>query len=107
VHSGIPKAYNRWYSQYKSTRVRDLIIYSTVEYLKVKRIKVAHKNNCVVYYYNSIVYCLCYITSPIEINIKTYNSIVMIYNSIVLIYKSIVMIYNTNSFVNYFCLFNF
>ena len=27
VHFGIPKAYNRWYSQYKSTRVRDLIIY--------------------------------------------------------------------------------
>jgi len=28
VHSGIPnEAYNRWYSQYKSTCVRDLIIY--------------------------------------------------------------------------------
>jgi len=46
VHSGIPKAYNRWYSQYKSTRVRGLIIY-TVEYLKVKKIKVIHKSNCV------------------------------------------------------------
>jgi hypothetical protein len=49
VHSGIPKVYNRWYSQYKSTRVRDLIIY-TVEYLKVKRIKVIHTGNCVVYH---------------------------------------------------------
>jgi hypothetical protein len=35
VHSGIPKAYSRWYSQYKSGRVRHLIIY-TVEYLKLK-----------------------------------------------------------------------
>jgi len=32
VHSGIPKAYNGWYSQYKSTHVRDLII-NRVEYL--------------------------------------------------------------------------
>jgi hypothetical protein len=24
AYSGIPKAYNRWYSQYKSTRVTDL-----------------------------------------------------------------------------------
>ena len=31
VHSGIPKACNRWYSQYKSTRVTELNIY-TVEY---------------------------------------------------------------------------
>jgi len=36
VHSGIPKAYNMWYGQYKSTRVKDLNIY-TVEYLKVKK----------------------------------------------------------------------
>jgi hypothetical protein len=51
VHSGIPKAYNRWYSQYKSTRVKDFIIYIliiyyiyTVEYLKVKKIKVIQIN---------------------------------------------------------------
>ena len=49
VHSGIPNDYNRWYSQYKSTHVRDLIIY-TVECSKFKRIKVIHKNNCVVYH---------------------------------------------------------
>jgi len=30
VHSGIPKPYNRWYSQYKSTGVRDLTIGGTV-----------------------------------------------------------------------------
>jgi len=35
---GIPKAYNRWYSQYKSTRHRDLIIY-TVGYLKVNTLR--------------------------------------------------------------------
>jgi hypothetical protein len=29
VHSGIKKAYNTWYSQYKSTRVRDLITVCT------------------------------------------------------------------------------
>jgi hypothetical protein len=28
VHSGIPEAYNRWYSPYKSTRVTDMIIYT-------------------------------------------------------------------------------
>ena len=44
VHSGIPKAYSMWYSQYKSTRARDLII-CTVEYLKVKMIKVIHKSS--------------------------------------------------------------
>jgi hypothetical protein len=33
VHPGIPKAYNRWYSQYKSTRVTDLNI-CTVECIK-------------------------------------------------------------------------
>ena len=49
VRSGIPKAYNRWYSQYKSTRVRDLII-CTVQCLKVKKTKVIHKSNCVVYH---------------------------------------------------------
>jgi hypothetical protein len=36
VHSGIPKAYNRWYSQYKSTRVTNLIIH-TLEYVNLKR----------------------------------------------------------------------
>jgi len=51
VQSGIPKACNRWYSQYKSTCVRYLIIHtSTVEYLKVKKIKVIYKTNCVVYH---------------------------------------------------------
>jgi hypothetical protein len=49
VHSGIPKAYNRWYCQYKSTLVRDLIIY-TAEYLEVKKIKVIYKSSCVVYH---------------------------------------------------------
>jgi len=49
VHSGIPKDCNRWHSQYKSTRIRDLVIY-TVEYLKVKKIKIIHKSSCVVYH---------------------------------------------------------
>jgi len=49
VHSEITKAYNRWYNQYKSTRVRGLIIY-TVEYLKVKKVKGIHKSSCVVYH---------------------------------------------------------
>jgi len=49
VHYGILKPYNKWYSQYKSTCVIDLIIY-TVEYLKVKRIKVIHKGNCAAYH---------------------------------------------------------
>jgi len=37
VHSGIPKAYNRWYSQYKSTRVRDL--YEFEEHNEITNVK--------------------------------------------------------------------
>jgi len=38
VHFGIPKAYNKWYSQYKSTCVRDLIIltFNTLLYIQFK-----------------------------------------------------------------------
>jgi hypothetical protein len=48
VHSGIPDVYNRWYSWYSSTCVKDLNIYTNGLYLKSKMIKRTYKNNCVV-----------------------------------------------------------
>jgi hypothetical protein len=44
VHCGIPKAYNKRYNQYKSTRVRDYIYIYIVEYWNVKKLKVIQKS---------------------------------------------------------------
>jgi hypothetical protein len=48
VHSGIPNAYNRWYSWYSSVHVSEIWIYIMEYILKFKMVKVTQKHLCLV-----------------------------------------------------------
>jgi hypothetical protein len=89
VHCGITKAYNRWYSQCKSTVVKDLVIY-TVECLKVRKIKVIHNSGCAVYLtiLLYIVTILLYI-----VTILLYIVTILLYIVTILLYVVTILLY--------------